>query len=168
MKALFLGLFSTCMMFGGLSASAFADDPPRDRTQFGSNITVGPDETLSDVTCFGCSVRVKGHVATDVTVFGGSVIVEDQGEIGGDTTVFGGDLRLDKGADVKGGLTVFGGKIRRDPGATVGGDITNFAGMGWLFLIFGLPFAFLGAFVFFVVWLIRRLVRPAVPATAQA
>ena len=165
MKAFSL-LVTTCLLLGGWSAAAFADDPPRDRTQFGSNINVGADETLSDVTCFGCSVRVKGHVATDVTVFGGSVVIEDQGEVGGDTTVFGGDLRLDKGADVKGGLTVFGGKIRRDPGATVGGDVTNFSGVWWLFLIFGLPFVILGGLVFLLVLLIRRLLRPAIPATA--
>ncbi len=71
-------------------------DGDRDRTQFGHRITIGPGEEVSDVTCFGCSVHVRGHVAGDVTTFGGSVVVEDQGQIDGDLTTFDGDLRLDK------------------------------------------------------------------------
>ena len=42
-------------------AAAFADGS-RDRTQFGRNISIAPGEEASDVTCFGCSIRVRGHV----------------------------------------------------------------------------------------------------------
>ena len=91
---------STIIIFAGaLSGAAFAASST-DRTQFGHNISVGPGEEVSEVTCFGCSVRVRGHVSGDVTTFGGSVVVEDQGEIGGDTTTFAGDVRLDKGVKV--------------------------------------------------------------------
>lgn len=31
----------------------------RERTQFGTDITVSPEEQIGDVTCFGCSVRVR-------------------------------------------------------------------------------------------------------------
>ncbi len=137
-----------------------------DRTQVGHDITVGPDEEVSDATCFGCSVRVRGHVSSDVTAFGGSIIVEDQGEISGDVTTFGGGVRLDKEARVGGDLTVIGGQIRRDPAASVGGGVTNFAGSIWLFLIFGLPLVILGGIIALIVFLVRRLMRPSLPATA--
>ncbi len=156
---------SPCLvLLAALSGVARADDP-HDRTQFGHDISVGPGEEVSEVTCFGCSVRIRGKVATDVTTFGGNIVVEDQGEIGSDTTAFGGDVRLDKGASVK-SITVFGGRLHRDPEASVNGDVTTFTGGIWLLLIFGLPFVVLGALIALVVWVVRRLTRPAVPVTA--
>jgi len=148
-----------------LSTLAFADGG-RDRTQVGHDITIGPNEEVSDATCFGCSVRVRGHVATDVTVFGGNIVVEQQGQIAGEAVAFGGGIRLDKEARVGGDVTVFGGHARFDPSASVGGDVTNFAGSIWLFLIFGLPLAILGAIIALIVWLVRRLTQPSLPATA--
>lgn len=147
-----------------LSGAAFAEDA-HDRTQFGRDINIGPGEEASDATCFGCSVRVRGHVQGDVTTFGGNIVVEDQGEIGGDTTTFGGHVRLEKGIKVRGGVTVFGGRLYRDSTATVGGDVTNFSGSAWLLLIFGLPLMLLGAFIALIIWLVRRLTRSSVPAT---
>jgi len=150
-----------------LGVPAFADGS-HDRTQFGHDVTVGADETVAEVTCFSCSVRVRGHVDGDVTTFGGSVVVEHDGFIGGDTTTFGGDVRLDGGAKVK-DLTVFGGRIRRDSGASVGGDVTTFGGGAglWLFIVFGLPFLILGAFLALIIWLVRHFTRRAVPVPAR-
>jgi len=147
------------------SAATFANTP-REYTHFGHDISIGPGEEASEATCFGCTVRVRGHVAGDVTTFGGSIVVEDEGEIGGDTTTFGGDARLGKGVKVGGDVTVFGGRIRRDPTSSVHGDVTNFGGGVWILLIFGLPLVVLGAFIALIVWLIRRLLRPAIPAPA--
>lgn len=143
------------------TASAEAD---HDRTQMGHNIVVGQNEQVGDATCFGCSIRVKGDVSGDVTAFGGSIVVEDQGQIAGDTTSFGGDIRLENQVKVDGDVTVFGGHIRRDPSAIVGGSVTDMSGGGWLLLIFVAPFVVFGLFVWFVVWVVRRLTRPAVPA----
>lgn len=137
-----------------------------ERTQFGHNITVGPGEEVSQVTCFGCSVRVRGHVAGDVTTFGGGVVVEDQGQIGGDLTSFGGSLRLEKEAEIGGDVTVFGGRIRRDESAKIGGDVATFTGTFWLLLIFGLPFVILGAFIALVVWIIRMVMHRQAPLPA--
>jgi len=162
MKLPLVCLFLTACLALSLPTVAFADDA-HERTQMGHNITVGPDEEVSDATCFGCSIRVRGHVSGDVTVFGGSVVIEENGEIGGDVTTFGGGLRVDKGATVDGDVAVFGGELRRDPGATVGGDVATFSGVGWILLIFVLPFAVLIGFVVLVVWLIRKLLRPAAP-----
>lgn len=149
-----------------ISTAAFGQGS-HDRTQFGHNISIGAGEEVTEVTCFGCSVRVRGHVTSDVTTFGGSVVVEDQGEIGGDTTTFGGSVRLEKDSKVH-EVTVFGGQVHRDAAATVNGDITNFGGAGWVVLIFGLPLVMFGAVVALIIWLVRRLMRPALPVAAQA
>lgn len=152
----------TCLVFPN---AAFADGG-HDRTQVGHNITVGPDEEITDATCFGCSIRVRGRVAGDVTTFGGSISVEDHGQVAGDATTFGGSIRLDKEVRVGGDVTVFGGRIRRDPAATVGGDVTNMGGPGWMILILAVPFVFLALFVVLIVWIVRLILRPARPATA--
>jgi len=147
-----------------LSSLAFAD--AKERTQTGSNITVAPGQESGEVTCFGCSVRIQGHVIGDVTVFGGGVIVESSGQVDGDTTAFGGGVRLDKGSKIGGDLTVFGGKLRRDPEAIVSGEVSAFTGVGWIVAMIALPLMFLGALLAFVIWLIRRITRQTVPATA--
>ena len=153
------------LVMAGLSSAALADGPP-ERTHVGRDVSVGPGEVVSEVTCFGCNVRIRGHVAGDVTTFGGSVIVEDTGAINGDTTAFGGNVSLETTGKIGGDLTVFGGRIHRDAESVVGGAVTNFSGGFWLPLIVGLPLILLAGFVALIVWLVRRLMRPSVPATA--
>lgn len=160
----FLASLLVCALSLPLASGTSAAEASHDRTQVGRNIVVGADEQVGDATCFGCSIRVKGHVSGDVTAFGGSIVVEDQGQINGDTTSFGGDIRLENQVKVNGDVTVFGGHIRRDPGAIIGGSVTNMSGGGWILLIFVAPFLVFGLFVWFVVWVVRRLTRPAVPA----
>lgn len=147
-----------------LSGAASAKDS--ERTQFGHGITINAGEQASDVTCFGCSVHVRGKVSSDVTTFGGSVIVEDQGEISGDISTFGGNIRLEGNGRVGGDIAVFGGRLYRDSTATVGGDVTSFNGSLWLVLILGLPLVLLAAFIALIIWLVRKLTRPTIPATA--
>jgi len=168
----------TCLRFSGfglrclivclaLVPTMLAQDAPvSDRTQFGTDITVGPSEKVGDVTCFGCSVRVRGHVASDVTVLFGTVTIADQGEVAGDVTDFGRGVRLDKSVKVGGDVTVFGGPVRRDPEASVGGDVTTFNGIIWLFVVFGLPLVIVAGIVALIVWIVRRATRPRVPITA--
>ena len=163
-----LGLFawlSVCVFVAGLSSATLAE-ASHERTQFGHDVIVGPGEEVSEITCFGGSVRVRGHVAGDVVTFGGNVVIEEDGSVGGDATVFGGGVRLEKTAKIGGDVTIFGGKIRRDPESQVGGDITNFSGGFWLPLIFALPLIFIGAIVALIIWLIRRFTRTGVPAPA--
>jgi hypothetical protein len=155
-----------CFLFTALFALPALAEGSHDRVQFGNDITVGPNEEIGEATCFGCTVRVRGHVTGDITVFGGSILVEDQGEVGGDITIFGGSIRLDKSVKVGGDMTAFGAHIRRDPEATVGGDVTTFGGPIWIVLIFGLPFLIFAGFIALIVWLVRRLTRPSVPVAA--
>ncbi len=151
--------------FTAFSTTAFAEKQ-HERTQFGHDISIGPGEETGEVTCFGCSIRIRGHVTSDVTTFGGSVTLEDNAEIAGDVTTFGGNVRIDGPATVNGDLSVFGGRIHRDPASTVGGDVTNFGGGVWMVLIFGLPLVMLGAFIALIVWLVRIITRPRIPAAA--
>lgn len=134
-------------------------------TRFGSNISVGPTDEVSDVTCFGCSVRIRGLVAGDVTTFGGSIAIEDQAQVAGDVTSFAGNLRLDKAVKLSGDVTIFGGTIDRAPEASIAGDVTTFSGRAWFLLIFLAPIVILGLLVALVIWLIQRMRRPSVPAT---
>jgi hypothetical protein len=157
-----LAYFAFC---AASSSAAFAEGP-REYTQFGRDVTIASGEEASDVTCFGCSVHIRGRVLGDVTVFAGRVTIEEQGQVNGDATVFGSGIRLENGAKVGGEVTVFGGDIHRDPAASIGGDITDFRGTIWIFVIFGLPLVILGAFIALIVWMIRRLTRSSVPATA--
>jgi hypothetical protein len=150
----------------GLSAATYARSNSS-ITRFGNNITVGPTDEVADLTCFGCSIRIRGLVAGDVTTFGGSIAIEDQAQVAGDVTSFGGNLRLEKAVKLSGDVTVFGGTVDRSPGASIAGDVTTFSGRGWILLIFVLPFVMLGMFIAFVIWLVQRLRRPAVPATAS-
>jgi cytoskeletal protein CcmA (bactofilin family) len=161
-----LRLLPVCLLFClALSATASARTS-HDRTQVGGNIIVGPGDEVGDATCFGCSIRIRGHVSSDATAFGGSIIVEDQGRVDGDVTAFAGGVRLGNHGSVKGDVTVFGGRIQRDPAATVGGDVTTMGGPGWIVLILGAPLLFFGLFVALMVWIVRRLLRPTVPVTA--
>lgn len=157
--------FLSALLLLTASPASYASDS-HDRTQFGHDIVINSGEEATEVTCFGCSVRVRGRVDSDVTTFGGSILVEKGGEIGSDITSFGGNLRLENGAKADGDVTVFGGRVQRDPDASIAGDVTNFSGSYWLVLIFGLPLAILGAFIALVVWVVRQIFRPALPVTA--
>ena len=148
-----------------LSSAAFAKDNPS-YTQFGHNITIGPNEKVGELTCFGCSIRVRGQVAGDVTTFGGSILLEDQAQVAGDITAFAGDVRLERGVKVAGEATVFAGQIHRDPQATISGDVTTMGGHGWLVPILLFPFVMLGLFIAFVIWIIQRVRRSSLPAAA--
>src|SRR5690348_15891690 len=112
-----------------------------DRVQIGKSINVGPDETVGDAVCVGCSIHIEGQTQGDVVAVGGSIDVE--GKVAGDTVAVAGGIRLGPDASVGGDATAVGGPVQRDPNATVGGEITSnrhfpmmggLAGMGAFFL----------------------------------
>jgi hypothetical protein len=158
-----LQLSALLIVCATMSLPALADGS-HDRTQVGHDINIGPNEVVSEATCFGCSIRVHGQVEGDATAFGGSLVIEEQGKVGGDATVFGGGLRVDKNVSVGGDVTAFGGHLRRDPSATIGGDVTDFSGAGWMILLLIIPLFFIGVFVALIVWIVRLLSRQSVPA----
>jgi cytoskeletal protein CcmA (bactofilin family) len=159
-------LLSTCVLvFLIFSTMAFAKNPS-DRTSWGNNITIGPNDQVSDVTCMACTIRIRGQVAGDATAIGGSIIIEDKGQVAGDVTAIAGNARLDKEVKVAGDVTVIGGELRRDPEASVSGDVTAMGGRGWIVPIFLAPFVILGLLVAFVIWLVQRARRPSLPPVA--
>lgn len=148
-----------------LSGAAAASDNSS-YTEFGHDINIGPNQHVGDLTCLGCSIRVRGQVSGDVTVIGGSIVLEEQAKVSGDVTAIAGNARLGEGVQVGGDATVIGGELRRDPQATVSGDVTSMLGRGWFALILLVPFMILGLLVAFVIWLAQRLRSPSVPSAA--
>jgi hypothetical protein len=135
-------------------------------TQFGHDIRIGEDQQADVVTCFSCSVYVRGQVGGEITTFGGNVVIEEDGQVGGEVTTFLGDVRMDEGTQIGGEVTVFGGRVRRPPSAKIGGDVTVFQNKAWVYVVLLGPFLCLGGIIAFIVWLIRRR-RPA-PVYARA
>lgn len=153
-------------------ATAFSASPAfakggSDITQFGHDIRVEADQKVGEITCFGCSVHVRGQVAGDITTFGGSVILEDGGMIAGEVTSFCGDVRAGDNTRLSGDITVFGGRLRRQPSAMVAGEVTVFESRALTYLILIGPFVVLGALIALIIWLVRRNRRPA-PVMARA
>ena len=147
-----------------IPVSVLASSSP-DRTQFNRDIHIGPNDKVGDVTCIGCSVHVRGQVSGDVTTIAGSVFLEQGASIAGDVTALGGNARAESGSQVAGDLTAIGGDLVRDPQAAVAGDVTTTGGGRWVFLIFLLPFAFLGGIIALIIWMVQRSRHPApVPA----
>jgi Polymer-forming cytoskeletal len=145
---------------------AFAKGPS-DVTQFGHDIRVGgADQKVGELTCFNCSVYVRGQVGGDITTFHGNVVIDESGVVGGEVTAFLGDVRLDSGTKIGGDVTVFGGKVRRPPTAVIGGEITVFQGTIWVVLALLIPFLILAGIIALIVWLVRR--RHRSPTLARA
>lgn len=136
-----------------------------DRVQFNHDIHIGPNDKVGDVTCIGCSVHVRGQVSGDVTAMAGSVFLEQGASVAGDVTVVGGNARAESATQVAGDLTAIGGNLLRDPQAAVAGDVTTVGGGRWVFLIFLMPFLFLGGIIALLIWMVQRSRHPAaVPA----
>jgi len=125
------------------------------RVQTGRDIWVQPDEKAGDVTCFVCSIHVRGAVTGDVFALGGRIVVEQGGAIDGDIATIAGDIVVENGASVGGDAAAIGGSVRRLPQGVIGGDVDSL-GVAWLVVIVVVPLLVLGALVAFIIWLARR------------
>ncbi len=86
-------LLCTILATAFSASPAFAKDSS-DITQFGHDVRIEADQTADQVTCFGCSVYVRGQVAGNT-------------KLAGDITVMGGSLRRQPTATVAGEVTTF-------------------------------------------------------------
>jgi len=143
-----------------LSTAALAQPTDQDRVEFGRNITVESGQSAGDISCFNCSVYVRGAVNGDIAVFGGRVVIE--GKVKGDIAVFWGTVRLEDGAQSGGDVAVFGGSIRRAPTATIRGEVVSF-GRGWVLLPVVVLVAIFWLIIALIVWLITRTRRAPAP-----
>jgi len=83
-------------------------------------MVVGPQETVEDVVCYMCRVRVEGTVTSDVVSLWGSVEIE--GSVASDVVVIGGAARLGPRAIVGTDVVTIGGPVETAPGAQVHGE----------------------------------------------
>lgn len=95
------------------------------RTVFGSNVRVGPDETIGKIAAFGGEVEVAGHVIGGIDAFGGNVHILPGGHVEGPVSLLGGDLTLDDNATLEGSAQMLGGDVHRAAGAHMTGAIEH-------------------------------------------
>jgi len=146
------------------STFALAQQADQDRVEFGRNITIEAGQSSGDISCFNCSVYVRGTVNGDIAVFGGRVVVE--GKVRSDIAVFWGTVRLEDGAQAGGDVAVFGGALKRAPAASVHGDVVSL-GRGWVIIPVIVLVMIFWLIIALIVWLITRGRRPAVGPAGQ-
>lgn len=126
-----------------------------DRASFGNSIEVPEGESVGDIACAFCSVRVRGEVTGDVAVFMGSVDVEPGHSIAGDTAIAAGDLHLGEGSAVNGDVAIVGGDAKLAEGAVIHGSRAVLPPpLGTLILLS--PLLILAGIVWLIVYLVRR------------
>jgi len=99
------------------------DDSNSDRTVFGGSVRVEAHEVVDDVAVFGGSVEMLGKATGDVTVFGGSVHVHPGAHVEGDLAVIGGEANVDDDATIDGDVVALGGELHRGSRAKIGGEV---------------------------------------------
>jgi hypothetical protein len=127
----------------------------QDRVSFGSDITVGEGESVADIACAFCSVRVHGTVKGDVAILFGSITVDSNQAVSGDVAILGGDLDLREEAEVGGDVAIAAGSANLAPGASIHGDRMVLPGRLWLLLPFA-PFLIVIGVVWLIVYVVRR------------
>ena len=149
-----------------ISTQAFAKGGS-DYTQFGRDIRIAEDQKASEITCFACSVYVRGQVSGDITAFGGSVVLDPGAMVAGEVTTFAGDVRADDNTKIAGDVSVLGGRLRRQPTTMIAGEVTVFQSRALVYLMVLSPFLVFAGIIALIIWLVRRNRRPA-PVMARA
>jgi hypothetical protein len=89
---------------------------------FGDSARVGKDEVVHDVTVMGGSVLIEGRVTGKLAVFGGHAELASSARIDGDVALTGGDIKFAEGAEIGGDLAVMGGSVEGGNNVKVGGS----------------------------------------------
>ncbi len=102
----------------------------QDRVRVVRNIVIEQGETVAgDVTCFGCSIRVRGALNGDAVAIAGDVEIE--GNVAGDAVAVGGGVRLGPAANLAGDAVAIGGPVRKaETSHLAGGQVP----LPWAFL----------------------------------
>ncbi len=156
-----LFLLSALVLFAMVPTLLMAKGNGEDRVHFFQSITVDADETVGDIVCIGCSIRMSGTSGDTVAILG-SILVD--GTVKGDAVAVGGGIKLGEDAQVMGDTVGLGGGIARHPNAVVKGQTVSEAGpLIFIGLFLGgvvLPLLPIILIIWLIVWLVRRD-RPA-------
>jgi hypothetical protein len=90
---------------------------PTNRFRILRTLTVGSTDTVNDVFCIACSVRVGGHVAGDIITIGGSLLAE--GPVDGDVIAVGGGVEVRSPGRLSGDVFALGGYVEKTGGGTI-------------------------------------------------
>ena len=112
--------FACSLLLAVLALAATPAHANRDAVQFGSDIVVGPNESVHDAVCFFCSVDAKGPIDHDVVVFFGNVHVGVRSNH--DVVTFFGNVHVDPDASIAHDVVDFFGNIRLGENASIGND----------------------------------------------
>jgi hypothetical protein len=126
-----------------------------DRVTFGSNVTVQEGDTVNDIACAFCTVRIHGNVKGDIACAFCSVSLDGDQKISGDVAMFGGDLDLRQDAEVGGDVMVAAGQANLASGAMIRGSRKELPGRLWILLPFS-PLLILGGIIWLIVYLVQR------------
>jgi hypothetical protein len=126
-----------------------------DRVSFGSDITVAEGETVGDIACVFCDVRIHGDVKGDVAVMFGRVEIDAGHSISGDVAALGADLVLGEGATVGGDVALAAGDANVAEGAMIHGSRMVLPSRLWLLLPFA-PFLILIGVIWLIVYIVQR------------
>jgi predicted acyltransferase (DUF342 family) len=160
MSRLFLAVLLTVAAVQPALALNHHDGNGSDRASFGSDITVGAEDTVSgDIACAFCSVHVHGDVKGDVAVLFGNVDLDTDHSISGDVAVLGGNVAVADDATIHGDLAIAAGHLNLSPNGVIHGGQTVLPGGYWLLAPFA-PLLILIGFIWLIVWLVRRNRQP--------
>jgi hypothetical protein len=126
-----------------------------DRASFGSDITVAEGETVGDIACMFCDVRIHGDVRGDIAVMFGRVEVDPGHSISGDVAALGADLVLGEGAAIGGDVALAAGDANVADGATIHGSRMVLPSRLWLLLPLA-PFLILIGVIWLIVYIVQR------------
>jgi len=144
-------------LFAMVPSLLMAKGNGEDRVHFFQDITVNADESVGDVVCIGCSIRMSGSSGDMVAIFG-SILVD--GTVKGDAVAVGGGIKLGEDAQVMGDTVGLGNGIARHPNAVVKGEVVSQAGpLIFIGLFLGgvvIPLLPIILIIWLIVWLVRR------------
>jgi hypothetical protein len=122
-------VITSCFALPALHGAAQNRQRPEERVSYLRELVVQRGETVGEVTCIACSIRVYGTVLGDATSMGGEIKVD--GTVTGDAVAVGGAVRLGPLAKVEGDATSLGGPVVRDPQAVVSGEVDSYPWFYW-------------------------------------
>ena len=158
LRTLVLGFTFSFAMLLMTSSMARAD---AEQFQMGHDIHVSENQSTGDLTCFNCSIYVRGRVKGNAFVLNGDFVVEEGGELAGDVSTLRGDIRVADGAKIAGDVAAVAGTVRKQPAGVIGGEVASLGGTGWLLLVILVPIFFLGGVIALIVWLLQRNHAPS-------